>query len=257
MARFAQPLIGLGLAIALGSAALAAQPVSLKSETVAQGRITLGDLFDGAGRAAGVVVAPAPNPGGTMVLDASLVQRAAMSNGLSWANEQGIRRIIVRGGAPAETAAAPVRGQSKGVEVLTWTRSLDAGEMITAEDLSWSLLAAQPAGSPRDADALIGKVAKRPLRSGAAASMRDVGAAQVIKKDDMVTVTYDVGGVSLSLQAKAMGPASVGDSLSLTNPQSKKIIQAVASGPGHAIVGPDAAALRADARSYSSNFAIR
>jgi len=73
MARFAHPLIGLGLAIALGSAALAAQPVSLKSETVAQGRITLGDLFDGAGRAAGVVVAPAPNPGGTMVLDASLV----------------------------------------------------------------------------------------------------------------------------------------------------------------------------------------
>jgi flagellar basal body P-ring formation protein FlgA len=92
MTGLAHPLLGLGLAIALGSAALAGQPVSLKSETVAQGKITLGDLFDGAGRASGVVVAPAPNPGGTMVLDAGLVQRAAMSSGLSWSNEQGVRR---------------------------------------------------------------------------------------------------------------------------------------------------------------------
>ena len=54
-----------------------------------------------------------------------------------------------------------------------------------------------------------------------------------------------------------MGPASVGDSVSLINPQSKKIIQAVASGPGHAVVGPQAMALRAEAHSYPSQFAIR
>ena len=144
MTRLIHSLIGLGVATALSSTAFAGQPVSLRSETVAQGEITLGDLFDGAGPAAGVVVAPAPNPGGTMVLNSSAVQRAVMSHGLSWANEKGIRRIIVRSGARSETAA-PVKAGAKGVEVLTWTRSLNAGDMITAEDLTWSVLAAQPA----------------------------------------------------------------------------------------------------------------
>lgn len=241
----------------LASPALAGQPVTLKPQTTAQGKVTLGDLFDGAGRASAIVVAPAPADGGSVVLDAALVQRTAMANGLSWDNQTGLRRIIVRAGAPAEAATPTRASATKSVEVLTWTRSIDAGEMIGAEDLTWSLLAAQPAGSPQDAEALIGKVAKRPLRNGAVASTRDVGAAQVIKKDDMVTVAFNMGGVALTLQAKAMGPATVGESFSLTNPQSKKVIQAVASGPGRALVGPAAEALRAEATLNPSQFALR
>jgi flagella basal body P-ring formation protein FlgA len=241
---------------ALAAPALAGQPVSLKSQVVATGRVTLGDLFDGAGKASGVVIGPAVAQGGSVVLNASVVQRAAMNAGLTWANEDGLRNVIVRAGEASASASAPAAASAAAkVEVLTYNRSLEAGEIVQPEDLSWTKLAAAPVGAPRDADALIGKAAKRPLRSGSAASTRDVTNPLVVKRDDMVEVVLALDGVNLSLQAKAMGAAAVGDTVSLMNLSSKKVIQAVVAAPGKAVVGPEADALRA--QSSSSQFASR
>jgi flagella basal body P-ring formation protein FlgA len=89
----------------------------------------------------------------------------------------------------------------------------------------------------------------------AAASTRDVTNPLVVKRDDMVEVVFAMEGVNLSLQAKAMGAAAVGDTVSLMNLSSKKVIQAVVAAPGKAVVGPQADALRA--QSSTSQFASR
>jgi flagella basal body P-ring formation protein FlgA len=67
----------------------------------------------------------------------------------------------------------------------------------------------------------------------------------VIKRDDVISVTYEADGISVTLQAKAMQAAAVGDAFNVMNPASKKIIQAVATGPGEAVVGPRADLARA------------
>lgn len=238
----------MGLALALGSAALAAQPVSLKAApTDADGTITLGDLFDNAGEASSSVVAAGPKAGGSVVLDASRVQTAARSAGLVWANPSGLRRIAVRGGsAPVQASVAPATaaGQAVGAEVLTYARSLSAGELLAAEDLVWAAVVRAPADAPRDADAVIGLAARKPLRAGAAVSARDLGAARVIAKDDPVSVHYRSGGITLSLQGRALGAAAVGETVRVLNAQSKSIVEAVAAGPGLAVVGPQAEALK-------------
>lgn len=244
-------IAGLALALLITAPAIAGPPVTLKSEIVTDAKVTLGDVFEGAGSAAHVVIAPAPPAGGSVMIDAATLQRAAMQHGLSWSNERGLRRVIVRAGAPSATGAIVAQGPqtsqpAREVEVLTWTRSIAAGEIIAPEDLAWTTLPATPAGAPRDAEALIGKVAKRPLRLGSAAFGRDVGAPQVIKKDDMVAVSFNSGGVSLTLQAKALGPAAEGESFSVANLQSKKVFQAIATAPGRAVVGPEAEAYRAN-----------
>jgi flagellar basal body P-ring formation protein FlgA len=225
----------LAVAFAAGAgAALAAQPVALRAVIADEdGRITLGELFEGAGRASPVLVYTT-RPGSSAVLDAALVQRVAMANGLSWANEQGLRRVVVRPSVGAAPASARM------VEVLTYTRSLAAGEMVGPEDLAWTKATAAPADAPRDADLVIGMMAKRPLRAGSAVAQRDVSPPLVIKKDEVVQVSYNAGGISLSLQAKAMKAAGVGETVDLMNPASKKIIQAVAIGPGQAVIGPGA-----------------
>jgi flagella basal body P-ring formation protein FlgA len=46
--------------------------------------------------------------------------------------------------------------------------------------------------------------------------------------------------VSLSLQGKALQSAATGEAFSVMNPASKKVLQAVAVGPGEAVVGPQA-----------------
>lgn len=240
---------------AFAAPAFAGQAVTLKPQVFATGRITLGDLFEDAGRASNIALGPTVSEGGSVVIDAATVQRAAMNAGLAWANESGLRRVIVRSGAAPAGAAASTTSAAAKVEVLTYNRSLEAGEIVQPEDLSWTKVAAAPAGAPRDADALIGKAAKRPLRSGAAASTRDVTSPLVVKRDDMVEVVFAMEGVNLSLQAKAMGAAAVGDTVSLMNLSSKNVIQAVVAAPGKAVVGPEADALRA--QSSLSQFASR
>lgn len=227
----------------LAGPALASQTVSLRMDTTdADGRVTLGDLFEGAGAASDILVAN--RVGATAVLDAGQVQSAARRAGLDWSNAQGLRRIIVRQGAESPATAPGVVRARANVEVLAYARSLSAGEIVQPQDLIWIKAAASPAEAPQDADAMIGMTAKRALREGAAASLRDVAAAQVIKAGDIITVTYENGGISLALQGKAMTAAAAGEVVSVQNTQSKKIIQAVAAGPGSALVGPQAQAMQ-------------
>lgn len=223
------------------SPAMAGQAVTLKADTVdADGMVTLSDLFDGAGSAGDVPVAH--RPGQIAVLDAGAVQVLARRNGLDWINAEGVRRIVVHGVA----SAAAAKGN---VEVLTYARSLAAGDIVQPTDLVWAKVAAAPHDAPSDADQVIGLAAKRPLRAGAAVSARDISAPQVIKIGDIVTVTYEAEGIALALQGKAMTAAAQGDLVMVQNTASKKIIQAMASGPGQALIGPQADRMKAAPRS--------
>lgn len=237
------------IALLAASPALAGQPVTLKAQTLdTDGMVTLSDLFDGAGAAGKVEVAA--KPGTSTVLDAVVVQTLARRSGLDWANSEGIRRIVVRS---SDGAGAPAAARGN-VEVLTYARSLAAGEIVQPQDLIWGKAAAAPADAPRDADMVIGQAARRPLREGAAVSSRDMAAPQVIKNGDLVTVNYENGGITLSLQGNAMTAAGRGENVSVQNTASKKIIQAVAIGPGEAAVGPAADQMRATRR---TQFALR
>lgn len=228
-------LLSMGVSLTLARAALAAE-VTLRADIAdGDGRVTLGELFDGAGEAKDVVVATRVGP--TAVLQAADVQAAAHRNGLDWANPQGLRRIIVRGGMVASAS-------SHNVEVLTFAHSLAAGQVVQPEDLIWAKAAGAPTDAPRDADTVVGMAARHAVPEGAAVSMRDVSAPMVIKAGDMISVVYDNDGVHLTLQAKAMAGAAAGESFNVQNTASKKIIEAVAVGPGSAVVGPEATRLR-------------
>jgi flagella basal body P-ring formation protein FlgA len=229
----------LAFCAALAASPALAGPVSLKADVAdSDGRVTLGDLFDGAGGAAEVLIASRTGP--TVVLDAGAVQAMARRAGLDWSNPNGLRRIVVRGGAAASAPAG--RGN---VEVLAWARSLNAGEIVQPQDMVWGKAAGAPSDAPRDADAIIGMAARRPLREGATVSLRDVTAQQVIKAGEMVQITWSSGGITLSLQGKAMSAAAVGQTFNVQNPVSKKLIEAVATAPGQAVTGPEAQRLKA------------
>ena len=236
-------VLSLAALIALAAAPALAAPVGLKSDPIARGpSVTLGDIFDGAtGPAANVVVARTPAPGLNAVLDAVQVQRTARANGLDWDNTQGIRRIIVSSlvGIPKGGTVTANR-TGGGQQVLSYARNIMAGEMVAASDLMWTDGAVAPSDAPSDAEAVIGMVARRPLRLGTGVGSHDVAPAKVIKRDEIISVSYRTSGINLTLQAKAMGDAAVGETVQVLNPQSKRVIEAVASGPGQAVVGPQA-----------------
>lgn len=237
---------------AIAAPAFAGQPVTLRADTVdADGVVTLGDLFDGAGAAGRTPVAARTTA--NLVLDALAVQGVARRAGLDWANAEGFRKIVVRGGPAGAEASSPAAARGN-VEVLTYSRNLAAGEIVQPADLVWGKAAAAPADAPSDAEAIIGMAAKRALRAGAAVAARDVGAAQVIKMGDIITVTYEDGGISLSLQGRAMANAGVGETLNVQNTTSKKIVQALVTAPGQAVVGPAADQIKL---TRSARYALR
>ncbi|WP_292069795.1 flagella basal body P-ring formation protein FlgA [Brevundimonas sp. UBA7534] len=189
--------------VALAGPALAA-PVTLKTNPVDDdGRVTLGDIFDGAGGAADVMVARRVGP--SVVMEAGQLQALARQAGLDWTNPNGLRRVAVRQGVDAPGAAPTVQAAA--------------------------------------ASASIRPAARRP-------AARET----VIKRNDMVRVTYEVGGVKLAVLGRAMRDAAVGEPVAVTNTTSNRIIDAVAAGPGQAIAGPAGDAIRADAL---SQFAAR
>jgi flagella basal body P-ring formation protein FlgA len=243
-------LLAAAAALALAGPTFAAQPVTLRADTESAGPVvTLGDLFDGAGAAAS---RPVANRGsGGVVLNARVVQAIAARAGLEWDNAQGLKTILVRGGTGGGTgggsaaALGSVAAAHGNVQLLTYARDIAAGEVLGATDVVWSKAAAAPGDAARDPDALIGMTARRPLRAGAAALARDVSTPILVKAGEMVTVSFQADGISLSLQGKALAAAGLGEPLNVENTASKKTIQAVVTGPGQAAVGPEADEMKA------------
>jgi flagella basal body P-ring formation protein FlgA len=181
-----------------------AGPVTLKANPVDDdGRVTLGDVFDGAGPAANFVLASRAGP--SVVFEASQLQAIASRNGLQWANPNGLRRVVVR-----EASLAPATG----------------GNTVTAAT----------AGPP---------ALTRPAPTVVAPLQRQVRAARVIARNDMIEVAYAVGGVTLTVTGRATRDAAAGENVPILNVASGRTIDAVAIGPGRAITGPEAQAARA------------
>ena len=239
----------LGVA-AIAASALATQAeagtVTLKAQpTDDDGQITLGELFDGAGSAAGVVVGR--RAGTTAVLDAAQVQVAARRAGLVWDNATGLRRIVVRQGAaaPVASAANAMTAASRSaatVEALALTRNLATGEVVGPDDVAWTTVQAHqaPVSAPQDANDVIGLSARRPMRAGQVLNSRDLAAPQVIARNDMVEVLYQVGGIELTITGRAQRNAALGEPVTILNLQSGRLIEAVAVAEGRALAGPAA-----------------
>ena len=251
MARLIRRL-SLGICVAFAaSAALATAPVTLRDNPVDDdGQVTLGELFEGAGAAADIVIARRAGP--TVVLDAGMVQSRAHQAGLVRSTPRGLRRVVVRqGSAPSATSATPAAARpGETVEVLTWTRSLAAGDIIRPEDLAWTEVQAHraPVGGPADAEEVIGLSARRALRSGTPVLGRDLAQPQVIARNDMVQVAYVDQGLTLTITGRATRDAAIGEPVPILNLQSGRTIEAIATAPGQAMVGPAARTFRAQSR---------
>lgn len=244
-------LLMLATALVLVASPALADPVTLRANPVDDdGRVTLGDIFDGAGSASGVVVASRAGP--SVVFEAGQLQAIASRSGLQWANPQGLRRVVVRNAAMAPGAAPAARGattpavarQGATVEVLTYARNLAAGDVLQPEDVIWTTVQAHLAqgGSPSDPDMVVGLSARRALRAGAVVGQRDLISPRVIARNDMVEVAFIAGGVTLTVTGRATRDAAVGEPVPVLNTTSGRTIDAIASGPGQAMAGASARA---------------
>ena len=214
---------------------------SLKANPVARGaQITFGDIFNNAGPATATPLARAPGPGQRVVFGAQSLQARANAAGLRWPNGEGVREIVISGGARTNASATNIASSSNDTAPTTLAvlaRAIARGGTIEAQDVIWM---DAPANAPRDAlsdpEALIGKTAKRALMPNAALRAADVMETPAIRRGEPVTLMFEAGGMRLSVRGRAMGDGVAGAMIKVLNPQSNKTLDAIVEGPGIARV---------------------
>jgi flagella basal body P-ring formation protein FlgA len=149
------------------------------------------------------------------------------------------RRVTARISVPGSMALRlkPVRiaGQLvETVEVVVPKRAVARGETLGKNDV---LVERRPRdgqatdliGDPRVA---IDKVATRALMAGAPLRANDLRREEIVAKGDLVTLVYESRGLTITMRGRAGEAGAMGDVISVTNPQSKRVLHGTVSGPG-------------------------
>jgi flagellar basal body P-ring formation protein FlgA len=128
---------------------------------------------------------------------------------------------------------------SETFEALVLTRAVAQGEVVRASDV---VPARRPKSEAapnviRDAEQAVGMVAKRALRAGQAIRQSDFAKQEIVARNEAVTISYEVPGITVSIRGPALEPGGQGDLINVLNVQSKKTLQAVVTGPGRVSVG--------------------
>lgn len=155
------------------------------------------------------------------------------------AYDQRSRRVsavaFVTAAQPDRRASVQVAGAAlERVEVAVLTRALGRGETVQAADVAVERRPREslPADVIGESDALAGRVARRSLAAGSVLRAGDLARPEVVARNDIVTVVYEIPGLTLTLRGRATEAGAEGDSIAVLNMQSKKTLQARVLGPG-------------------------
>ena len=58
----------------------------------------------------------------------------------------------------------------------------------------------------------------------------------IVQRNDTVTLVYEAPGLVLTLRGQAQESGALGDTISVLNQQTKRVVQGVISGPGRVMV---------------------
>lgn len=121
-------------------------------------------------------------------------------------------------------------------------RPLEPGMIVTADDVEWVKVRADRVGRGTftHADDVIGKEIKHRIRPGQAISTKSLGIAAVVKKGEIVTITYrkemTTGKLFLASSGRVLNDGAVGDVVDVENIQSRRKVQAHVVAAGHVMV---------------------
>lgn len=124
-------------------------------------------------------------------------------------------------------------------------RLISAGDIISADDLEWQPvhLARLSGNSLTDAEQLVGRMARRPLKAGQILRQTDVAVSPVIHKNDLIRLVVQTGQMTLSVQGKALQDAAMGQAIRVVNVNSNRQLSGTVVDAGTVTVGYTAAAI--------------
>jgi flagella basal body P-ring formation protein FlgA len=77
--------------------------------------------------------------------------------------------------------------------------------------------------------------AKRAMRGGQLLRSGDFAKAEVVQREQAVTIVVRMPGIHLTMRGKAVDAGAEGDTVNVMNLQSKRIVQGTVIGPGQVL----------------------
>lgn len=122
------------------------------------------------------------------------------------------------------------------IDAVTVEHPVEHGEVLNASDLTFTRRPKSEGPAITDIKAAAGLAARHPLRPGQALHQADLMKPTIVQRSDAVTIVYEAPGLTLTLRGQAQEVGALGDTVSVLNVQSKRIVQGVVSGPGRVTV---------------------
>jgi flagellar basal body P-ring formation protein FlgA len=125
------------------------------------------------------------------------------------------------------------------IDAIAVDRPIERGELLKAADLTMVRRPKAEAGTAlTDGNAAVGLAARHALRPDQPLAAADLMKPEIVARNDSVTIIYQVPGITLTLRGEAKDAGAIGDTISVVNTESKRVMQAVVSGPDRVTVGP-------------------
>jgi flagella basal body P-ring formation protein FlgA len=132
-------------------------------------------------------------------------------------------------GAPPWHIYVPVRvvGTS---QVTIAAHAIVAGSVMTANDLRTEQrdISSLPPGYMDDPAVTVGLTASRPIASGAVITNQLLLGAKAVERGQTVTLVADAGGMSVSMQGRALSDGLVNQRVKVENLSSGKVVEGIA-----------------------------
>ncbi|HTP76512.1 MAG TPA: flagellar basal body P-ring formation chaperone FlgA [Rhizomicrobium sp.] len=127
-----------------------------------------------------------------------------------------------------------------GMRVVVPNHDIARGETISDADLVYGTIPATNvfSGVVTSMDQLSGMESRRMLRAGEIVRVDDVRRPVIVAKGSIVTMTFEAPGVVLTASGRAMSEGGIGDTVTVQNPVSFRMITAIVTGPGAVKASP-------------------
>jgi flagellar basal body P-ring formation protein FlgA len=132
--------------------------------------------------------------------------------------------------------------------VVTVAHAMERGSVLKSADVVIERRPRAEVGRDAltDIDRAIGLAARSSMQAGQIVRATDLAKPDVVQRNDLVTLTYVMPGIRLTIRGKALDAGAEGDTISVVNEQSKRTLQAVVTGPGRALISNDTPRLAAN-----------
>jgi flagella basal body P-ring formation protein FlgA len=124
------------------------------------------------------------------------------------------------------------------VEVAVLARAVERGAIIKDSDVEMERRPRAEVGRDalRDRDHVVGLAARDNLQIGRPLRASDLMRPEIVQRNETVTLTVEMPGIMLTARGKALEGGAEGDVISVSNEQSKRVLQGIVIGAGRVAI---------------------